>query len=186
MGLTYRDIVEILQIVDASGFSQLAIEDGSFRLRISRGQDGHAMPNVVEESRVPMLAEAAPLAVVAGQASQLSNGEAAPVAFRRVNVGGLELSMSQSMDPVEVPQTAAAVLSPMLGVFYRQPSPEAPPYVDVGSRVSQGDTLCLVESMKMFMPVQSPVDGTVVAIPVENKALVEFNQPLIWVDPEVQ
>ncbi len=185
MELTYRDVVEILEIVDASGFSQLTIEDGPFRLRISRGQNGQPVSTVAEESWTRQAAETTPAQIpVAALAGQPTNGDAAPSAIRRVSVGGLEMSMSQPTEPVQVPETAVSIPSPMLGVFYSRPSPEAPPYVEVGSRVVEGDTLCLVESMKMFMPVQSPVAGTVVAIGVENKALVEFNQPLVWIDPE--
>lgn len=186
MNLTYRDIVEILQIVDASGFSQLTIEDGSFRLSISRGPNGSTMDLITEQAAAPQLAapissEPAPAAAVSPPSSDGSSPASAP---RRVSVGGLELSVSQPSEPVQVSATAVPVPSPMLGVFYRRPSPESPPYVEVGSRVAEGDTLCLVESMKMFMPVQAPVAGIVAAIAVENKALVEFNQPLMWIEPE--
>lgn len=186
MDLTYRDIVEILQIVDTSGFSKLTIEDGSFKLSISRGQDGQSMEATVGQGPVTRIVDRVKEPIATPPITEKpSNGETAPTAARTVSVGGLELSFAQPSAPAQVPETAVAVPSPMLGVFYRRPSPEAPPFVETGSKVAEGDTLCLVEAMKMFMPVQAPVAGTVVAIAAENKALVEFNQPLIWIDPEV-
>jgi acetyl-CoA carboxylase biotin carboxyl carrier protein len=74
--------------------------------------------------------------------------------------------------------------APSVGLFWRAPAPGAPPFVEVGSRVAAGDTLAIVEVMKLMNHVVSPVDGVVVGILVENGAPVEFGQPIVAVDPE--
>jgi acetyl-CoA carboxylase biotin carboxyl carrier protein len=71
-----------------------------------------------------------------------------------------------------------------VGLFWRAPSPGAPPFVEVGGRVSAGDTVAIVEVMKLMNHVASPVDGVVTAILVENGDSVEFGQPIVVVDPE--
>jgi acetyl-CoA carboxylase biotin carboxyl carrier protein len=76
------------------------------------------------------------------------------------------------------------VKSPMVGTFYRSPAPDAPPYVDRGSRVGKGDTLCIIEAMKLMNELESEVDGTVVEVCVDNSVPVEYGQVLFRIDPE--
>ena len=80
-----------------------------------------------------------------------------------------------------VPAAGNAVLSPMVGTFYRSPSPEAPSFLEVGQTVRVGDVLCIVEAMKMMNQIEADRAGTVTAIHVENGEAVEFDQPLISV-----
>jgi acetyl-CoA carboxylase biotin carboxyl carrier protein len=70
------------------------------------------------------------------------------------------------------------VLSPMVGTFYRSPTPEAEPFVKVGDRINAGDTLCIIEAMKMMNQIEAEVSGTVIAAEIENGQAVEFGQPL--------
>ena len=72
----------------------------------------------------------------------------------------------------------------MVGRAFRRPTPEEAPYVEVGSRVAAGDTVCLIEVMKLFTAIESPVSGTVAAIAFEDGAAVEYDQPLIWITPD--
>ncbi|NIP72400.1 MAG: acetyl-CoA carboxylase biotin carboxyl carrier protein, partial [Gammaproteobacteria bacterium] len=74
------------------------------------------------------------------------------------------------------------VLSPMVGTFYRAPSPGNPPFVEVGQRVNVGDTLCIIEAMKMFNQIEADKAGTVAAILVENGQPVEYGQPLFIIE----
>lgn len=74
------------------------------------------------------------------------------------------------------------VLSPMVGTFYRSPSPGSPPFVEMGQRVSVGDTLCIIEAMKMFNQIEADKAGIVVAIMVENGQPVEYGQPLFIIE----
>ena len=75
------------------------------------------------------------------------------------------------------------VKSPIVGTFYRAPSPESPPYVEVGSHVKKGDTLCIIEAMKIMNEIEADTEGKVVKILVENGQPVEFGQPLFLIDP---
>jgi len=93
--------------------------------------------------------------------------------------------------PTEIDPGAAAteddantliVTSPFVGTFYRSPSPDAPPFVEVGSKVREGQTLCIVEAMKLMNEIEADVSGTVVEILVENGKPVEFEQPLFRID----
>ncbi|OPJ57197.1 acetyl-CoA carboxylase biotin carboxyl carrier protein [Alkalithermobacter paradoxus] len=70
------------------------------------------------------------------------------------------------------------IKAPLMGTFYKAPSPDSQPYVSVGSKVSKGDTLCILEAMKLMNEIESDVDGEIISILVENEDLVEYNQPL--------
>ncbi|HSR41048.1 MAG TPA: acetyl-CoA carboxylase biotin carboxyl carrier protein, partial [Longimicrobiales bacterium] len=75
------------------------------------------------------------------------------------------------------------VASPMVGTFYRAPAPDAPPYVEVGDRVSKGDTLCIIEAMKLMNELECETPGTIAEIRVENADPVEYGQVLFRIDP---
>jgi len=83
----------------------------------------------------------------------------------------------------EFPPGMEVVKSPIVGTFYRAPSPESPPYVEVGSHVKKGDTLCIIEAMKIMNEIEADTEGKVVEILVENGQPVEFGQPLFLIDP---
>lgn len=90
-----------------------------------------------------------------------------------------EAPAAEAAAPAAAPVADNAVLSPMVGTFYRAPSPEAPSFVEVGQTVRVGDVLCIVEAMKMMNQIEADRAGTVTAIHVENGEAVEFDQPLI-------
>ena len=73
--------------------------------------------------------------------------------------------------------------SPIIGTLYRKPSPDKPMFVEVGSKISAGDTVCIIEAMKLFNEIESEVSGTIVKVLVDDSTPVEFDQPLFLVDP---
>lgn len=83
--------------------------------------------------------------------------------------------------PIVTPPTGHAINSPMVGTFYRCPSPESAPFIEVGKHIKIGDTICVVEAMKMMNHIESDVSGIVESILVEDGEAVEFNQPLVIV-----
>lgn len=87
------------------------------------------------------------------------------------------------VEPEPAPKKGSLVLSPTVGVFYSAPSPESQPYVEVGAKVKKGDTLCIIEAMKLMNEIPSEVDGTVVEVCVGNGQVVEYNQPLFRIAP---
>jgi acetyl-CoA carboxylase biotin carboxyl carrier protein len=91
---------------------------------------------------------------------------------------------SAGAPPADVPASGTVIESPSVGLFWRAPAPGAPPFVEVGQHVAAGDTVAIVEVMKLMNHVVSPVAGVVHSIFPENGAAVEFGQPLVVVDPE--
>ncbi|WP_120513541.1 acetyl-CoA carboxylase biotin carboxyl carrier protein [Photobacterium salinisoli] len=147
-----RKIKKLIELVEESGISELEISEGEESVRISR------------TTAAPVAAPAQMYAAPAPAAAP------APVAA-----------------PAEAPAAPAApaghqVLSPMVGTFYRAPSPEAKAFVEVGQSVNVGDTLCIVEAMKMMNQIEADKAGTVVAILAENGDPIEFDQPLVIIE----
>lgn len=150
-----RKIKKLIELVEESGIAELEITEGEESVRINRNNmsAGPAYAQFAPQQYAPAPAPAA--------------APAAPVA--------------ESEAPVAGP-TGHQVKSPMVGSFYAAASPEAPAYVEVGSQVKVGDTLCIVEAMKMMNQIESDKAGTVKAILVENGEPVEFDQPLFIIE----
>ncbi|MCK4579616.1 MAG: acetyl-CoA carboxylase biotin carboxyl carrier protein [Candidatus Marinimicrobia bacterium] len=90
---------------------------------------------------------------------------------------------SPAAEPPVVSSDHHTILSPIVGTFYRAPSPESPAFINVGDKLTKGQTICIIEAMKIMNEIESEVSGTVVEILVENANPVEFNQALVVVDP---
>jgi len=153
----------LIDAVNDSGIDSLEITRAGTRIRINK------TPSQAVQ------AHAAPLAQPSGNAS---NPNRAPAPAVEVT----------APEPAEAPQEEpvsglAEVTSPMVGTFYRAPAPEAPPYVEVGTRVSKGQTLCILEAMKLMNELESELDGVIKEILVENAEPVEYGQPLFRIDP---
>lgn len=151
-----RKIKKLIELVEESGIAELEITEGEESVRIHRGSSSSSVM------------QAAPMQYAAAPAP------AAPAPA-----------------PVAAPATAAAeapaisghvVKSPMVGSFYRASSPEAKPFVEVGQTVSVGDTLCIIEAMKMMNQIDSDKAGVVREILVENQDAVEFDQPMFIIE----
>jgi acetyl-CoA carboxylase biotin carboxyl carrier protein len=147
-----RKVKKLIELLEESNIGEIEIKEGEESVRISRHGNPPAAP----------VAYAAPAAPAAAPAP-------APV----------EAPAAESAAPAAAPVADNAVLSPMVGTFYRSPSPEAPSFVEVGQTVRVGDVLCIVEAMKMMNQIEADRAGTVTAIHVENGEAVEFDQPLI-------
>ena len=148
-----RKVKKLIELLEESNIGEIEIKEGEESVRISRQGTAPA----------PMAYAPAP-AVSAPQPAPA----AAPAA---------ETSAPESAAPA--PATDNAVLSPMVGTFYRAPGPDAAAFVEVGQTVRVGDVLCIVEAMKMMNQIEADRAGTVTAIHVENGQAVEFDQPLI-------
>jgi acetyl-CoA carboxylase biotin carboxyl carrier protein len=101
----------------------------------------------------------------------------------------IQVQRFSSLQEKVTPQTAEeetrliTITSPIVGTFYRAPSPEAAPFVELGSRVKKGQVLCIVEAMKLMNEIESEIDGTVIKILVENSQPVEYGEPLFLIEP---
>ncbi|RBM27742.1 acetyl-CoA carboxylase biotin carboxyl carrier protein [Vibrio tarriae] len=148
-----RKIKKLIELVEESGIAELEISEGEESVRISRyGQPAPA-------PQVHYAAAPAPVAAPVAQAAAVAEAPAA----------------------AKVP-AGHKVLSPMVGTFYRSPSPDAKAFIEVGQSVSVGDTLCIVEAMKMMNQIEADKSGVVTAILVEDGQTVEFDQPLVVIE----
>lgn len=148
-----RKIKKLIELVEESGIAELEITEGEESVRINRYS---AQPAPMHYAPTPQAAPAAAQPAAPGAAA-----EAAPVA--------------------EEP-TGHIVRSPMVGTFYEAPSPDASPFVSVGSKVNAGDTLCIVEAMKMMNQIEADKSGVIKQILVDNEEPVEFDQPLFVIE----
>ena len=149
-----RKIKKLIELVEESGISELEISEGEESVRISRTAANAGFPVMQQAYAAPM---AAPQAAPAPAA-------AAPEAPAKAEFSG----------PI--------VRSPMVGTFYRTPSPDAKAFIEVGQKVNVGDTLCIVEAMKMMNQIEADKSGTVKAILVESGQPVEFDEPLVVIE----
>lgn len=154
-----RKIKKLIELVEESGIAELEITEGEESVRINR----HSSAPVIAAQPQHYAAAPAPLAAPAAapSAAPAPAAEAAPVAAE---------------------PSGHKVLSPMVGTFYAAASPEAPAYVEVGQSVNVGDTLCIVEAMKMMNQIEADKAGVVKAILIENGEPVEFDQPLFIIE----
>lgn len=161
MDLNY--LRKVLKIFNESAITELSIEEENVKISMSKN-----LSSVPQQTfQVPMQAGATPEAMLLHSA----NAEA----------GKAEVSGGATKDRTEAGST---VLSPIVGTFYRAPSPDADPFIQVGQHVSAGETLCIVEAMKLMNEIESDVSGTVMKILVENAQPVEYNQPLFIIKPD--
>lgn len=163
MTLSFKEVAEIVKIIDSSNCEELVLESEGTRLVIRRGGATGSDPNVSTNSNnsLPQRAN-----------STASVTETAP---RPATTGNTKGSTSLSGTTTEN--------SPMVGTFYRRPSPDEAPYVEVGTKVSAGDPLCMIEVMKLYTTIAATIGGVVEAILVDDATLVEFDQPLFVIRP---
>lgn len=146
-----RKLKKLIDLVEESGISELELTEGEEKVRISRNLPQNQ--NVVHYAQAPMMQQAPAAGIPA--AAPVEAAPAAPAAIE-----------------------GHVVKSPMVGTFYRSPSPDAKSFVDIGSSVAVGDTLCIIEAMKLLNEIESDHAGVIKAILVENGQPVEYGEPL--------
>lgn len=163
MTLSYKEVAEILSIIDSSACEELVIEMENFRLVVRRG--GAHVPQDGGDRQAK--------AIPAVQEAQSSEAPATPPAPRP--------DAQPARDALQGDVTE--IRAPMVGTFYRRPSPNEPPYVEEGATVKAGETLGLIEVMKLYTAIEATSAGTVNSILAEDSTLVEFNQLLFTIQP---
>jgi len=152
-----KDIKAIIDLMKKNSISEFELERQDFKIRLKRGSNAGAIP--VQYDEMPTLAAPFP-------AAALSTGALATTVQ----------AASGSVPELEIK-------SPMIGTFYRAPSPESAPYVDVGSEVNPEAVVCIIEAMKVMNEIKAEVKGVVTQVLVENAKPVEFGQPLFKIRP---
>lgn len=160
------DIKKLMELMEEKGVVELEIKSASGEVRLVRAQP-HAVaaPPLLVTTAAPTMPSLIP-AQPAPPPPQSSDSPA---------------SDSPALDPALA--RGIAIPSPMVGTFYRTPTPDAKPYVEVGSVVEIGDVVCIVEAMKMMNEIQSEVRGRVLKVMIENGKAVEYGQPLFLLEP---
>lgn len=160
---TFQDINTLIELFENSDWRELSIEVADFSLHLSRDES----------------------AAGTGQRTTLPAGAGVPPrdnAVETAPAGKESASVANSVEDGEL-EGLTVVRAPNLGLFYRSPKPGAPPYVQLGEEVGEDTEVCLIEVMKLFTPVVAGVSGILRRICVEDGALVEFDQPLFYVEP---
>lgn len=167
MGLTHKDVETILSLIENSGYDEIKLEFDDFKIEVRRSVPDGAGPRRVAAAEP---AAAAP----------------APAQSARPAPAGPPQGATAPRKPVDdpVPEGCVAIRSPILGTFYRAPSPEKAPFVEVGSRVGPEDNVCLVEVMKLFNSVPAGEAGVIEEIRAQNGALVEYGEVLMILRPD--
>jgi len=151
----------LIRAIDQSGLDSIEVERGGTRVRLSR-------------TPPPANYSGGPPAAPASQAAPAALSTGAPAAA----------APAPAEERPSVPASnLLEIKSPMVGTFYRAPAPDAPSYAEVGGRVKKGDTLCIIEAMKLMNELESEVSGTIVEVCVDNAEPVEYGQVLFRVDP---
>jgi acetyl-CoA carboxylase biotin carboxyl carrier protein len=155
-----KEIQNLIKFVAKSGASEVKLEMDDIKITIRTGSDAD----------VTYVSQAAPMQMAPAQ--QAAPAQAAPAA-----------SEAPAAAPVESMDKYITVKSPIIGTFYRKSSPDKPSFVEVGDSIKEGDTLCIIEAMKLFNEIESEVCGTIVKVLIDDSSPVEFDQPLFLVDP---
>jgi acetyl-CoA carboxylase biotin carboxyl carrier protein len=160
------EIRDLIDFISKTGLNEVNIETGELKLHIKREPDQKVLKSAAQVVATPVHAvtqAAQPQAVTQTAAPQQKAAPATEVSSGKKTVD---------------------VKSPMIGTFYRSANPDSPPFVSVGDKVTKGQTLCIIEAMKLFNEIESEVSGTIVKVCVENATPVEYDQVLFVVEPD--
>ncbi|MGR8949946.1 MAG: acetyl-CoA carboxylase biotin carboxyl carrier protein [Gammaproteobacteria bacterium] len=149
-----RKVKKLIELLEESGIAEIEIKEGEESVRISRGAPVASAPVAVAPASVQAPPVAPPTVAAEGSSPAIAAGES----------------------------TGQEINAPMVGTFYSAPTPDAEPFVKIGQSVRVGDTLCIIEAMKIMNPIESDRAGTITAVFAENGQPVEFEQPLFAID----
>lgn len=157
-----KEIKELVKLVNSSEVGELKVQKGDFKISIRSNAFTEAMMKGSSSPGVVSVPAAAPLAAAPVAASAPSPAPAAEAAAA---------------------MNGAAINSPMIGTFYRSSSPDKPPFVSVGDTVNVGDTICIIEAMKLFNEIEAEVSGKIIKVLVDDATPVEYGQPIFQIEP---
>ncbi|MDC0006509.1 acetyl-CoA carboxylase biotin carboxyl carrier protein [Winogradskyella sp.] len=155
-----KEIQNLIKFVAKSGASEVKLEMDDIKITIKTGSESDT--TIVQQ--MPM--QGAPLMQQQMPAQGLQPAAEAPAAA-----------------PASEDSKYITIKSPIIGTFYRKPSPDKPVFVEVGTQIKEGDVLCVIEAMKLFNEIESEISGKIVKVLVDDSSPVEFDQPLFLVDP---
>ena len=157
-----KEIQNLIKFVSKSGVEEVKIEREDFKITIKTKKN---LPQQIVVDELPSKINIPPQ-------------DSVPVTQEVLQEKPLDLEPAKTEDSNHV-----IVKSPIIGTFYRKPSPDKPAFVEVGKNIAEGDVLCVIEAMKLFNEIESEVSGKIVKILVDDQSPVEFDQPLFIIDP---
>ncbi len=163
--MNIKEIQDLIKFVAKSGVSQVDIEQKDFKITIKSDSPEREEKQIIVQAAPAPAAAPAPIAAAPVSAP-------APAATPAPAEG-------QSADDSKY----VTVKSPIIGTFYRSPGPDKDPFINVGDTIAVGDTVCIIEAMKLFNEIESEVSGKIVKVLVDDSSPVEYDQPLFLVDP---
>jgi|TARA_B110001452_G_scaffold166860_1_gene139353 acetyl-CoA carboxylase biotin carboxyl carrier protein len=157
-----KEIQALIKFVAKSGAQEVSLETEDFKINIKTGPDASEQPTIIQ--------------AVAPQQMPALAGGGAPASAE---------GAAAAPTPAEADENAnyITINSPMIGTFYRTPSPDQDAFVKVGDSIKPGDVLCIVEAMKLFNEIESEISGKIVKILADDQTPIEYDQPLFLVDP---
>ena len=189
MSLSYKEVAEIIRIIDSSSCDELVFEAGDVKLHVRRRASG--TPSVAMGGETgpvdpaPVRPGPAGSTSATGKAIGRDAGWGAPAQAPpgRSATAGPEHAPVVSPDTGARPDGLVEVRSPMVGTFYRRPSPDADRFAEVGAEVEEGTPLCLIEVMKLFTTLYTPAPGRIADVSAEEAQMVEYDQLLFLIEP---
>ncbi len=162
--MEYKQIQELIKTINKSNISELSIEEGDFKIVIKQELTGQVQFTMPQQMPMPLQTIQAP---AAPQPAAVAAPAPAPAAA-----------------PAAAPASnAVTIKSPMIGTFYRSPSPDKPVFVNVGDEIKAGQVLCIIEAMKLFNEIESDISGRLIKVIADDSSPVEYDQPLFLVEP---
>jgi len=159
--MDFKQIQELIKMINKSNIGELTIEQKDFRVTIKQKEE-RTIAAPVQQTPIYAAQQAAP--------ANSPQSIAAP-----------QTEKSKTQEPST--DNYVTIKSPMIGTFYRRSSPDKPNLIEIGSEVSPGKVVCIIEAMKLFNEIESEVKGTIVKVLVEDASPVEYDQPLFLVEP---
>jgi len=162
-----KEIRDLIEFISKTGLNEVNIETDELKLSIKRNSNTQVI-----ETQVAHVPQVAPVALVPD------------VPLTSVPASSLETAAPDTSTPSEdTSGNYIEIKSPMIGTFYRSPNPETGPFVSVGDNVKAGETVCIIEAMKLFNEIESELSGKIIKILVDDTTPVEYDQPLFLIDP---
>lgn len=159
--MDFKQIQELINLINETNIGEVSIEQKDFKITIKQKED-----HITQ--------------VVSGmQQAPLQNYQQLP----SIQQGLLSSNAGSSQAEEAAPATTITIKSPMIGTFYKRPSPDKPNFLEVGDEVLPGKVVCIIEAMKLFNEIESEVSGKIVKILVDDASPVEYDQPLFLVEP---
>jgi acetyl-CoA carboxylase biotin carboxyl carrier protein len=162
--MDFKQIQELIKMINKSNIGEVSIEEKGFKLTIKQKEEP-----VQQVIAAPIHAQ--PMAAMSAAPVTAPQAAAAPAAEKAAKAA-------------EAPAgNTITIKSPMIGTFYRSPSPDKPSFINIGDEVAPGKVVCIIEAMKLFNEIESEVSGKIVKVLVEDASPVEYDQPLFLVEP---